>query len=393
VPASLAKLVRRQALELSPSHFDADLSRLLRALDSTLAQAQAPPASQQPEPAALALWTEHDPSTRYMGPSRDRIFQLVSELSLPGKGNNFLVIERHDRPEWFARTARAAQNDYMVEYRDGDAARHFTAAHLTMHQAQAALGGWASNLPGWQDPFIWTRKLPATEWYKQDKTQAPVTEPNKAKPSGKQAVWGLSRWAGSVPEVPDLAFGPLILGLPLLILAVKVLVPSYAFTKPWALAVLCSAILGGAVAAVEHHRHRIPVWTATLEFFFAWFLIYAIYKLNVGHIHRLVAYVPPLAILTGVGAIGSAVLCTWALARSPSVHPLLLAFLSCMVVGLGAAALGYASTHYPAVQILQRIGPGCYHVGGIFLFAALVADLLVPLLALVRKLNGRRPEA
>jgi hypothetical protein len=174
---------------------------------------------------------------------------------------------------------------------------------------------------------------------------------------------------------------------------VKVLVPSYAFTKPWALAVLCSAILGGAVAAVEHHRHRIPVWTATLEFFFAWFLIYAIYKLNVGHIHRLVAYVPPLAILTGVGAIGSAVLCTWALARSPSVHPLLLAFLSCMVVGLGAAALGYASTHYPAVQILQRIGPGCYHVGGIFLFAALVADLLVPLLALVRKLNGRRPEA
>jgi hypothetical protein len=395
VPTSLAKLVRHQALVLSPSHFNADLSPLLRALDSTLTQAQAPPAAQQPEFAALALWTERDPGTRHMRPSRDRIYQLVSELSLPGKGNNFLVIERQDQPEWFAKTARAAQNDYVVEYRDGDAARHFTAAHLTMHQAQAALEGWASNLPGWQDRFIWTRTPPATEWYKQEaQVQAPVAKPNKAKPNGGKKTGGrTSPWARSVPDVPDLTFGTLILGLPLLILGVKVLVPSYAFTKPWALAVLFSAILGGAVAAVEHHRHRIPVWTATLEFFFAWFLIFAVYKLNVGHIHRLVAYAPPLAILTGVGAIVSAVLCTRALARSPrngsGVHPLLPAFLSFMVVGLGAAALGYASTHYPAVQILQRIGPSCYHIGGVFLFAALVADLLAPLLALVRKLNGR----
>ena len=114
---------------------------------------------------------------------------------------------------------------------------------------------------------------------------------------------------GSRLRVPVLAFGPLILGLPLLILAVKVLVPSYPFTKSLALAVLCIAILGGVVAAVEHQRLRIPVWTTALEFFFAWFLIYAIYKLNVGHIHRIVAYVPPLAILAGIGAVVSAVLC------------------------------------------------------------------------------------
>ena len=390
VPASLAKLVRHQALVLSPSHFNADLIPLLKALESTLTQAQAPPAAQQPESAALALWTERDPGTRHMSPSRDHIYQLVSELSLPGKGNNFLVIERQDQPEWFAKTARAAQNDYVVEYQDGDAARHFTADHLTMHQAQAVIHGWASNLPGWQDRFIWTRTPPATEWHKQKaQGQAPVGKPNGRKKTGGQT----SPWARSVPDVPALTFGTLILSLPLLILAVKVLVPSHAFTKPWALTVLCSAILGGAVAAVEHHRHRIPVWTATLEFFFAWFLIYAVYKLNVGHIHRLMAYVPPLAILTGVGAIVSAILCTRALATSPrngsGVHPLLPAFLSCMVVGLGAATLGYASTHYPAVQILQRIGPSCYHIGGVFLFAALAADLLVPLLALVRKLNGR----
>jgi len=36
VPSSMAKLVRRQALELSPNRFDFDTSRLLRALDATL---------------------------------------------------------------------------------------------------------------------------------------------------------------------------------------------------------------------------------------------------------------------------------------------------------------------------------------------------------------------
>jgi len=38
LPDSLSKLVRRQALELSPSRFDFDTSRLLRVLDTTLAE-------------------------------------------------------------------------------------------------------------------------------------------------------------------------------------------------------------------------------------------------------------------------------------------------------------------------------------------------------------------
>src|SRR5919199_1062440 len=43
VPPSLAGLVRRQALELSVSRFDDDLSRLLRVLDKTLAEARTRP--------------------------------------------------------------------------------------------------------------------------------------------------------------------------------------------------------------------------------------------------------------------------------------------------------------------------------------------------------------
>ena len=42
LPPSLAKLVRRQALELSPSRFDFDTGRLLKVLDKTLAAMQTP---------------------------------------------------------------------------------------------------------------------------------------------------------------------------------------------------------------------------------------------------------------------------------------------------------------------------------------------------------------
>jgi TIR domain len=47
LPASLAGLVRRQALELSPSRFEFDTSRLLKVLDDTLAEAQAQPEAEE----------------------------------------------------------------------------------------------------------------------------------------------------------------------------------------------------------------------------------------------------------------------------------------------------------------------------------------------------------
>jgi hypothetical protein len=61
VPPSLAALVRRQALELRPAHFDSDLEQLLEVLDLTLAEAKATGAgprhtegSRRPAPAPLS---------------------------------------------------------------------------------------------------------------------------------------------------------------------------------------------------------------------------------------------------------------------------------------------------------------------------------------------------
>ena len=52
LPASLAPLVRRQALELSPSRFETDFARLLRVLQKTLAQTQQPTVDPAEEPEA-----------------------------------------------------------------------------------------------------------------------------------------------------------------------------------------------------------------------------------------------------------------------------------------------------------------------------------------------------
>src|SRR6266540_2276935 len=64
LPASLAKLVRRQALELSPSRFDFDTRRLLRVLDSSLAEAQARQAGTGPEVSVPPAPAGHDTDTQ-----------------------------------------------------------------------------------------------------------------------------------------------------------------------------------------------------------------------------------------------------------------------------------------------------------------------------------------
>jgi hypothetical protein len=180
------------------------------------------------------------------------------------------------------------------------------------------------------------------------------------------------------------------LSVPLLILAWKL---PHHVPKGWSLVIFYAALLGCAVAAAEHRRRRIPVWTVVLEFFFVWFLIYALFEINFGHIRSRVSHVAPwLAILAGVGAIFSFVMCLRALVKSTgkirSVHPILPALLICMTVGLGAAAIGSAGNRYTNIQTLHNIGQSSYDIAKVFLWIALLVNLLAPLLALVRRLQG-----
>jgi uncharacterized RDD family membrane protein YckC len=59
LPDSIAKLARRQALELSPSRFNSDTSQLLAVLDTTLAEMQSrPAATERPPPGEAVLPAE-----------------------------------------------------------------------------------------------------------------------------------------------------------------------------------------------------------------------------------------------------------------------------------------------------------------------------------------------
>ena len=92
VPASLAGLVRRQALELSPNRFDSDTGRLLKVLDKTLAEvrtahdtaaAASRPAAKAADPSTTEppVAPENREQTRQSGVSDGDLFP--SEVRLP----------------------------------------------------------------------------------------------------------------------------------------------------------------------------------------------------------------------------------------------------------------------------------------------------------------------
>jgi FtsH-binding integral membrane protein len=197
-------------------------------------------------------------------------------------------------------------------------------------------------------------------------------------------------------RAPIPVVGPIVLIIPLLLLAMKLLNPSIHPSKAWWAVALCAAALGCVAAAVERGRSKIPIWTTALEFVFVWLALYAMYRLNIGHIQRISRHqpLPLLTILAGVGAIFIGALLVRALARSAkdrrpggerTVHPLLPVFLGCMTAGFGAAAIGYAGQRY---ETLANIGPTFSTIGGVFILAALLVILLAPLLELVRRRQG-----
>ncbi|MGH9277771.1 MAG: toll/interleukin-1 receptor domain-containing protein [Acidimicrobiales bacterium] len=92
VPPTLAPLVRRQALELSPSRFAADLARLLPVLDRTLAEAaarpvEAPaPAEAPAEPPARTSFTAVQKRVAAVVAAVVLLLILVAVLALGGGG-------------------------------------------------------------------------------------------------------------------------------------------------------------------------------------------------------------------------------------------------------------------------------------------------------------------
>src|SRR5215813_10518324 len=194
-------------------------------------------------------------------------------------------------------------------------------------------------------------------------------------------------------RVPVPTASPIVLAVPLLILAVNLRTATIFISRPLALLIFGSAVLGCVVTAEKSRPRRILGWTVSLELIFAWFLLYAIYQLNPWHLHRLGHYLPVLGTLAAIGAIFSASLWIWTLARSTrgrrDVHPLLPAFLGCMALGFGVAAIAYIGEHYANLTALHDNSGKVFAIASVLFFVALLVDLLSPFLALARRLQGR----
>ena len=234
------------------------------------------------------------------------------------------------------------------------------------------------------------------EWRSREEAERREAE-RRAREEAERRAREEAKWRAMLTPM----IGPIVLSVPLLILAVTLL-SGKRITAALAWVVFASAALGYVVASVEYRRRRrsgepefrrgIRLWTFALEFLFAWFLIYAIIQLNFAGLHSKAPHnIPLLTILAGVGALFSASLCLRVLAIDPEerrqMRPLLPAFLACMAVGLGAAAIGY--THSLNVDALNKIGPNSYKIGAIFLLAALFVNLMAPLVALARRPSGK----
>ena len=193
-------------------------------------------------------------------------------------------------------------------------------------------------------------------------------------------------------RVPVLAASPIVLAIPLLILALNLRTAAIFISRPSAWLILWSAVLGCVVAAVECSRRRILGWIVPMEFIFAWFLLYAIYQLNPWHVHRLGHYLPVQGTLAAIGAIFTASLWIRTLARSTrgrrDVHPLLPALLGCTALGFGVAAIAYAGEHYSNLTALHDNAGKVFAIASVLFFVTLLVDLLSPFLELARRLQG-----
>ena len=193
-------------------------------------------------------------------------------------------------------------------------------------------------------------------------------------------------------RVPVLAASPIVLAIPLLILALNLRTAAIHISRPSAMLILWSAILGCVVAAVECSRRRILGWIVPMESIFAWFLLYAIYQLNPWHVHRLGHYLPVQGTLAAIGAIFTASLWIRTLARSTrgrrDVHPLLPALLGCTALGFGVAAIAYAGEHYSNLTALHDNAGKVFAIASVLFFVTLLVDLLSPFLELARRLQS-----
>lgn len=101
---------------------------------------------------------ETESAGRYENVDQEALHRLVSQLS---PKNSYLILHRGDRPGEFAQAAIVAgksvkaKSSFLVEFKESGG--QFQSKTTDIDTAQAALAGWAFDVPGWKNTLKWKR--------------------------------------------------------------------------------------------------------------------------------------------------------------------------------------------------------------------------------------------
>ncbi|MFG3281904.1 DUF6891 domain-containing protein [Streptomyces sp. NPDC048111] len=102
----------------------------------------------------LAIAVDTENSRRHIRVDAEQLAGLVRRLG--GEDDRFLVVQRvPDLPDVFIQVWHEAGGSYLLEHRDGSAARHFRTTLSEPEPVAAAMTGWARTEEGWDAGLDW----------------------------------------------------------------------------------------------------------------------------------------------------------------------------------------------------------------------------------------------
>jgi hypothetical protein len=394
LPASLATLVRRQALELSPSRFDSDARRLLKVLDRTITEAQdrasqRSAASYQRGRSAEAgeNWdsaiteytavTETDPD--YLDAAKrladctthQKIANLLEKLRMHVGASEWQAVIAVSG-ELTALGAKSAEVDRAAK----------TARQRIRREEEASRAG--SEQPG----------RPGLAAGLAGVTGARTRRKQRAEEAGAGSAQDASGRAGGEWRIFYVSHFP-ILGLtmvtvPLFIVVIYTLHLLMLRTlTPWWVASVLG--LAGVAGSVIDHRNGCGASAVAVGANCAWLAGYAVFLLaaishNLLTPDNINLFVQLVSAVTGIGFIVNGLVLIYAFRRSRALHEDVIDRPMLFFVIFMASALAVLSVS--SALITGPLQVGLARVAGIMLLAALLAELTGIVLAFVRATQG-----
>jgi hypothetical protein len=306
LPASLAKLARRQALELNPGRFEADTRRLLRVLDRTISVALEE-ARQEADRAAR----HQEKIEQLQGQIRERAGAQDWDAAVAVNGQLAALDPAAADPDALASTAGEA-----------DIVAAPQTAPATPASAKAAPVASRTTEPDRPQDTPLVKDVPATA---------------RARPPGETTQLPAHQ-ARSAARLVDAGF--VILVIPLCVIALEALIRPRTFLAwPWWV-IIAAGILGIAITLSGFRHHAVPatmvVWVMT------WSAVYSLSVLGTrdSSPSKLITVLSTECI---VAAVVSVALCIWIVVLLPkrirSADPFLAIFMGCFSAALVLAAV------------------------------------------------------